>query len=206
MDHKVLQSKIQNNHKPNNSPVWDCGSSLNDTFELKSIEREFHSAISSRTLSISRLFDHHHFRRRNNHHNPSPKNPQNFLVRFTNFFDPFLAPNKTEPVLTKKARSRKALKQTNPSSNKANIFASVISQPSSTLIASPLEDFVGKENHESLSQPQSAKKTKKVGTKAKQQQQNQSFEKELQGMQEKLQQLRIKKEQTEELKDEGGGA
>ncbi|CAL5334855.1 unnamed protein product [Camellia sinensis] len=51
------------------------------------------------------------------------------------------------------------------------------------------------ENHESLSQPQSAKKAKKAGMKAKQQQ-NQSFEKELQLM---LQQLRIKKEQTEEL-------
>ncbi|GMP50671.1 hypothetical protein CsSME_00017198 [Camellia sinensis var. sinensis] len=52
------------------------------------------------------------------------------------------------------------------------------------------------ENHKSLSQPQSAKK---AGTKAKQQQQNQSFEKELQEMQEKVQQLRIEKEQTEEL-------
>ncbi|CAL5371309.1 unnamed protein product [Camellia sinensis] len=51
------------------------------------------------------------------------------------------------------------------------------------------------ENHESLSQPQSAKKAKKAGTKAKQQQQNQSFEE----LQEKLQQLRIEKEQTEEL-------
>ncbi|XP_028090301.1 high mobility group B protein 6-like [Camellia sinensis] len=51
------------------------------------------------------------------------------------------------------------------------------------------------ENHESLSQPQSAKKAKIAGMKAKQQQ-NQSFEKELQLM---LQQLRIEKEQTEEL-------
>ncbi|CAL5443900.1 unnamed protein product [Camellia sinensis] len=50
------------------------------------------------------------------------------------------------------------------------------------------------ENHESLSQPQSAKKAKKVGTKVKQQQQNQSFEE----LQEKLQPLRIEKEQTEE--------
>ncbi|KAI7992088.1 High mobility group B protein 13 [Camellia lanceoleosa] len=106
-----------------------------------------------------------------------------------------------EPVPTKKGRSRKALKQTNPSSNEANILASVISQPSPTPIAPPLEDSAGKENHESLSQPQSAKKTKKAGTKAKQQQQqqNQSVEKELQEMQEKLQQLRIEKEQTEEL-------
>ncbi|GMQ01219.1 hypothetical protein CsSME_00047927 [Camellia sinensis var. sinensis] len=106
-----------------------------------------------------------------------------------------------EPVPTKKSRSRKALKQTNSSSNEANILASVISQPSPTQNAPPLEDSAGKENHESLSQPQSAKKTKKAGTKAKQQQQpqNQSVEKELQEMQEKLQQLRIEKEQTEEL-------
>ncbi|GMP47612.1 hypothetical protein CsSME_00015274 [Camellia sinensis var. sinensis] len=38
----------------------DCGSSLNDSFELKSIERQLHSAISSRTLSIPRLSNHHH--------------------------------------------------------------------------------------------------------------------------------------------------
>ncbi|GMP37957.1 hypothetical protein CsSME_00009408 [Camellia sinensis var. sinensis] len=38
----------------------DCGSSLNDSFELKFIERQLHSAISSRTISIHRLFDHHH--------------------------------------------------------------------------------------------------------------------------------------------------
>ncbi|GMQ01428.1 hypothetical protein CsSME_00048077 [Camellia sinensis var. sinensis] len=60
MDEKVLQSKTQNNHKPNNSLVWDCGSSFYDSFELKSIERELHSAISSRTLSTPRLSDHHH--------------------------------------------------------------------------------------------------------------------------------------------------
>ncbi|GMP37958.1 hypothetical protein CsSME_00009409 [Camellia sinensis var. sinensis] len=60
MDHKVLQSKTQNNHKPNNSLVWDCGSSLYDSFELKSFERQLHSAISSRTLSMPRLSDHHH--------------------------------------------------------------------------------------------------------------------------------------------------
>ncbi|XP_028083813.1 uncharacterized protein LOC114285031 [Camellia sinensis] len=74
-----------------------------------------------------------------------------------------------------------------PSSNEANILALVSSQPSPTPIAPPLEDSAGKENHESLSQSQSAKKTKKAGMKAKQQQQqNQSFEKELQEMHEKL--------------------
>ncbi|CAL5377340.1 unnamed protein product [Camellia sinensis] len=36
----------------------------------------------------------HHFRRRNNHHSPFSKNPQNFIDRFTNFFDPFTTPNK----------------------------------------------------------------------------------------------------------------
>ncbi|KAL7206697.1 hypothetical protein ACSBR2_019420 [Camellia fascicularis] len=60
MDQKVLQSETQNNRKPNNSLVWDCGSSLYDYFELKSFERQLHSAISSRTLSMPRLSDHHH--------------------------------------------------------------------------------------------------------------------------------------------------
>ncbi|CAL5378535.1 unnamed protein product [Camellia sinensis] len=60
MDQKVLQSETQNNPKPSNSLVWDCGSSLYDSFELKSFERQLHSVISSRTLSMPRLSDHHH--------------------------------------------------------------------------------------------------------------------------------------------------
>ncbi|KAG5563414.1 hypothetical protein RHGRI_005986 [Rhododendron griersonianum] len=40
------------------SVVWDCGSSLYDSFERKSLERQLHSAIiSSRTLSMPHLSD-----------------------------------------------------------------------------------------------------------------------------------------------------
>ncbi|KAI8569748.1 hypothetical protein RHMOL_Rhmol02G0301200 [Rhododendron molle] len=39
------------------SLVWDCGSSLYDSFERKSLERQLHSAISSRTLSMPHLSD-----------------------------------------------------------------------------------------------------------------------------------------------------
>ncbi|KAF5946101.1 hypothetical protein HYC85_016329 [Camellia sinensis] len=104
-----------------------------------------------------------------------------------------------EPVPAKKGRSRKGIETNKPSPNEANILASMISQPSPTPIVPPLEDSAVKENHDSLSQPYSAKKTKKVGTKAKQQQ-NQSFEKELQ---EKLQQLRIKKYEMGEVIESG---
>ncbi|PSS11330.1 High mobility group B protein [Actinidia chinensis var. chinensis] len=99
-----------------------------------------------------------------------------------------------DPVPAKKGRTRKALKQKNPSPNEANILAS---QTSPTIIAT-LEDSAGKENHESLSHP---KKTKAASKKAKQQppKQSQSFEKELEEMQEKLQKLRLEKEQTEDL-------
>lgn len=103
----------------------------------------------------------------------------------------------SDPVPKKKVgRSRKALKQTNPSSNEANILAGTVS-PVVPLPA--VEDPSGKENHESLSQPRSQKKTKRGASKAKQQQPEASFEKELQEMQEKLQKLRLEKEQTEEL-------
>ncbi|KAA8528256.1 hypothetical protein F0562_035493 [Nyssa sinensis] len=38
--------------------VWDCGSSLYDSSELKSFERQLDSAIASRTLSMPHLSDH----------------------------------------------------------------------------------------------------------------------------------------------------
>ncbi|XP_052210858.1 high mobility group B protein 6-like [Diospyros lotus] len=101
-----------------------------------------------------------------------------------------------EPVPAKKGRGRKALKQKSPSTNEANILAAAaISQPSPPAAALPPEDSAEKENHESLSQPRSAKKTK-AARKAKQ---PSSFEQELQEMQEKLERLRLEKEQTEGL-------
>ncbi|KAJ4951653.1 hypothetical protein NE237_028485 [Protea cynaroides] len=57
------------------SLVWDCGSSLYDSFELKSFERQLDSAIvSSRTLSMPHLSshtDHHHHHLRR--HQPLPR-------------------------------------------------------------------------------------------------------------------------------------
>ncbi|CAL5434296.1 unnamed protein product [Camellia sinensis] len=250
MDQKVLQSETQNNHKPNNSFVMDCGSSLNDSFELKSIERQLHSAISSRILSIPRLSDHHYL--------PPQQPPQpisrkssKFSYSFHKLLRSIFSPKQAKAgsqdlffavfdgsgslltilevpasgggggissecksmavavVIRKSAFEQFTPTTSNsisstivvePSSNEINILASVSSQPSLTPITPPLEDSAGKENHESLLQPQYANKTKKAGMKAKQQQQqNQSFEKELQEMQEKLQQLRIEKVQTEVL-------
>nr|XP_027084281.1 uncharacterized protein LOC113706556 isoform X2 [Coffea arabica] len=55
--------------------LWDCGSSLYDSFELKSFERQLDSAIHSRTLSMPHLSD-----RRvidgGNHHQPPSQPPQ----------------------------------------------------------------------------------------------------------------------------------
>lgn len=39
--------------------VWDCGSSLYDSFELKALEKQLSSAIASRTLSMPHLTDGH---------------------------------------------------------------------------------------------------------------------------------------------------
>ncbi|CAI9094278.1 OLC1v1029989C1 [Oldenlandia corymbosa var. corymbosa] len=40
-----------------NSLIWDCGSSLYDSFELKSFEKQLDSAIHSRSLSMPHLSD-----------------------------------------------------------------------------------------------------------------------------------------------------
>ncbi|KAK4365467.1 hypothetical protein RND71_016825 [Anisodus tanguticus] len=90
-------------------------------------------------------------------------------------------PLASDPVPTKKGKARKALKQKKPSSNEANILAGTVAQ-------SPF-----KENLE----PQSQKKSK--ASKANQQTEKSSFEKELLEMQEKLQKMTLEKEQTEEM-------
>ncbi|KAM0030144.1 hypothetical protein Hdeb2414_s0018g00533801 [Helianthus debilis subsp. tardiflorus] len=38
--------------------VWDCGSSLYDSFELKSLQHQLDSAISARTMSMPHLSHH----------------------------------------------------------------------------------------------------------------------------------------------------
>ncbi|CAI9762567.1 unnamed protein product [Fraxinus pennsylvanica] len=38
-------------------PIWDCGSSLYDSFERKAFEKQLDSAITSRTLSMPHLSD-----------------------------------------------------------------------------------------------------------------------------------------------------
>ncbi|KAL4353206.1 hypothetical protein GQ457_06G037840 [Hibiscus cannabinus] len=99
----------------------------------------------------------------------------------------------------KKSRNngRKALKQKNPSTNEANILAQKLPQQLSPTppVPSPMEaDDPAKENSQTLTSP---KKGKAAAGKAKQG--KQSFEKDLQEMQDMLQKLRIEKEKTEEL-------
>ncbi|KAI3804471.1 hypothetical protein L1987_26034 [Smallanthus sonchifolius] len=38
--------------------VWDCGSSLYDSFELKSLQHQLNAAISARTMSMPHLSHH----------------------------------------------------------------------------------------------------------------------------------------------------
>ncbi|KAJ0049380.1 hypothetical protein Pint_15020 [Pistacia integerrima] len=109
------------------------------------------------------------------------------------------APMATDKV-PKKARnnSRKALKQKNPSTNEANIIAQTLSQ--STTPVPPPETDPSKENHESLSQPRSEPKKAAAKGRAKKTTKNQdSFEKDLQDLQEMLEKMKIEKEKTEEL-------
>ncbi|KAK8692847.1 hypothetical protein V6N13_070452 [Hibiscus sabdariffa] len=92
-----------------------------------------------------------------------------------------------------KNNGRKALKQKNPSTNDANILAQKLSP--APPVPSPMEaDDPSKENSQTLTSP---KKGKAAAAKAKQS--KQSFEKDLQEMQDMLQKLRFEKEKTEEL-------
>ncbi|KAJ8526996.1 hypothetical protein K7X08_029473 [Anisodus acutangulus] len=47
----------KNSPQPNKPLIWDCGSSLYDSFELKSFERQLDSAIASRSFSMPHLPD-----------------------------------------------------------------------------------------------------------------------------------------------------
>ncbi|KAJ7952121.1 high mobility group B protein 6-like [Quillaja saponaria] len=71
----------------------------------------------------------------------------------------------------------------------------LVSQPSPTLILPPTNDNE-KENHESLSQPRSLPNKRKAASKK---QTKKSFEKGSQEMQEKLQQMCLEKQKTEEV-------
>ncbi|KAL5750047.1 hypothetical protein ACOSP7_024650 [Xanthoceras sorbifolium] len=115
-------------------------------------------------------------------------------------------PNNDVPVPTKKPRNnnRKALKQKIPSTNEANILAQALSssQPSHSPISNPPDMDPSKENHDSLSQPRSETKKKAVAAKGKSKQttkKQDSFEKDLQEMQEMLEKMKIEKEKTEEM-------
>ncbi|KAF6172998.1 hypothetical protein GIB67_006374 [Kingdonia uniflora] len=93
------------------------------------------------------------------------------------------------PVRKERTKKRKALKPKTPSGNEANILAGNISQI-------PLPDLsgIGKENNETLI---SAKKTTKRNSKSKELEK--SFEKELQELQGKFEELRVEKEKADEL-------
>ncbi|KAH7513775.1 hypothetical protein FEM48_Zijuj11G0017900 [Ziziphus jujuba var. spinosa] len=54
---KSLGSNNINNNNKNTSHVWDCGSSLYDSFELNSFKRQLDSAIACRTMSMPHLSD-----------------------------------------------------------------------------------------------------------------------------------------------------
>ncbi|XP_021846691.1 high mobility group B protein 13 [Spinacia oleracea] len=107
-------------------------------------------------------------------------------------------PMASDPVPTKKSRSRKALKEKNPSSNEANILAGKSADPLDLPVSVPESDPL-KENHETLSQPRSEKKKSKSKSKAKKVEETNSFEKDLQEMQEMLEKMKIEKEKTEEI-------
>ncbi|KAL3499246.1 hypothetical protein ACH5RR_038339 [Cinchona calisaya] len=64
----VSKNSNSNSNSNSNPPVWDCGSSLYDSFELKSFERQLDSAINSRTLSMPHLAN----RQVISHHLPQP--------------------------------------------------------------------------------------------------------------------------------------
>lgn len=106
-------------------------------------------------------------------------------------------PTGADPTKKPRNNSRKALKQKNSSTNEANILAQTTSQ---SPIPNPPDTDLSKENHENLSQPRSEPKKAAAKGKAKQAAKKQdSFEKDMQEMQDMLEKLKIEKEKTEEL-------
>ncbi|KAL5727091.1 hypothetical protein ACHQM5_000323 [Ranunculus cassubicifolius] len=100
----------------------------------------------------------------------------------------------TEPALIPKKKSKKSRKALQPkdlSANEANILANQIS--------SPIPSDLAKENQETLVSSIKKKNTTKAASKTSKSKTKDSFEKELVELQGKLEQMRIEKEQTEEL-------
>lgn len=54
---KRQEGNLRHGEEEAKSRVWDCDSSLYDSFELRSFKRQLDSAISSRTLSMPRLLE-----------------------------------------------------------------------------------------------------------------------------------------------------
>lgn len=57
MEKAQEQKRNQSKEDAMKPKVWDCGSSLYDSFELKSFTRQLDSALSTRTLSMPHLSD-----------------------------------------------------------------------------------------------------------------------------------------------------
>ncbi|XP_038875345.1 uncharacterized protein LOC120067824 [Benincasa hispida] len=51
----MASPKFNKSKSSQSAVVWDCGSSLYDSFELNSLKRQLDSAIASRTLSMPHL-------------------------------------------------------------------------------------------------------------------------------------------------------
>ncbi|GMH10859.1 hypothetical protein Nepgr_012700 [Nepenthes gracilis] len=56
-DQKNEQMEKQSSQVKDKALLWDCGSSLYDSFELNSFKQQLDSAISSRSLSMPHLTD-----------------------------------------------------------------------------------------------------------------------------------------------------
>ncbi|GMH22660.1 hypothetical protein Nepgr_024503 [Nepenthes gracilis] len=68
-DRRSERNEKQSSEEKAKSLVWDCGSTLYDSFELNSFNRQLDSAISSRTMSMPHLTD----QRRRDPPSPSKK-------------------------------------------------------------------------------------------------------------------------------------
>ncbi|KAJ0962983.1 hypothetical protein J5N97_028105 [Dioscorea zingiberensis] len=51
-----MEGSVEQGQEPK-SMLWDCGSTLYDSFELRSLKRQLDSAIASRSLSMPRLVE-----------------------------------------------------------------------------------------------------------------------------------------------------
>ncbi|CAI0441225.1 unnamed protein product [Linum tenue] len=123
--HSVSNPVIATKQQPASAAVWDCGSALYDSFELRSFEKQLYSAINSgRTISMPHLPDRRvapePAQSNTTPHHPPPKNTKS------------LNKNISDPVPEAKKRASSSSSSSRISKSVRRFFKSVFVKATSS--------------------------------------------------------------------------